>query len=104
MTSSTARSWHLHRRHQKASNERHLGRVRTETTWAGSGGHAYFGHLDLVARENVEAARLQVVVKPRKGVKWVTALHHFGLNEDVDALYSAGGGAWSAWVAYEFKF
>lgn len=54
-------------------------------------GHAWFGHLDLVARQNVEAARLQVSVRPTPRTQWVAALHRFELAEERDALYDAGG-------------
>jgi hypothetical protein len=54
-------------------------------------GHAYLGHVDLVGRQNVEAARVQVEVWPFKGFKWETALHRFALEEERDSLYDAGG-------------
>jgi hypothetical protein len=55
-------------------------------------GHAYFGHIDLNARQNMEAYRIGLTLKPRKGLKWVTTLHRFQLMQEEDALYSAGGG------------
>ena len=53
--------------------------------------HRYFGHMDLVARQNVKAARVQVETFPRKGLKWETQLHGFRLASNRDALYDATG-------------
>lgn len=52
-------------------------------------GHAYLGHVDLVGRKNVQAARAQVELWPAKGVKLEAALHRFRLAEAEDALYDA---------------
>lgn len=56
-------------------------------------GHAFFGHIDLVGRRNIQAARLQLDLKPRPNVKWSTSIHRFELDETADSLYNAGGAA-----------
>lgn len=55
-------------------------------------GHAYFGHVDNIGRQNVEAARVQLALKPAKNLKWVTAIHKFRREDDGDFVYNAGGG------------
>ncbi len=56
-------------------------------------GHAYFGYLDLIGRQNINAARVDVSAWPvEKKVKTAIAYHAFWLNEERDALYNAGGG------------
>ncbi len=55
-------------------------------------GHAYFGFLDLVGRQNITAVNLNVSAWPiDKKVKTYIAYHTFWLNADQDALYNAGG-------------
>ena len=53
-------------------------------------GHAYFGHVDLVGRKNIPAARAQLELWPCKAVKIDAALHRFRLADSHDALYEAG--------------
>ena len=53
-------------------------------------GHAYFGHVDLVGRKNIEAARAELELWPCKGVKIDASLHAFRLADAHDALYEAG--------------
>ncbi|MCH7526111.1 MAG: alginate export family protein [Planctomycetes bacterium] len=55
-------------------------------------GHRYFGLLDLVGRQNVNAlnVNLSAWAVPKK-VKTVLAYHTFWLNADKDSLYNAGG-------------
>ena len=52
-------------------------------------GHAYFGHIDLVGRSNVTAARVQYEAWPMKGMRWESTFHRFWLNDGHDALYDA---------------
>jgi hypothetical protein len=54
-------------------------------------GHAYFGYLDLVGRQNIRDVNLQMVFFP---AKWITPLvqyHIFRLDSARDALYAANG-------------
>jgi len=57
-------------------------------------GHSYLGHLDLIGRQNMTAANvnLSAWALPEK-VKTAVAYHVFWLNANEDALYDAGGGA-----------
>lgn len=57
-------------------------------------GHKYFGFLDLIGRQNITAANvnLSAWMVPKK-VKARLAYHAFWMNADRDALYNAGGGA-----------
>ena len=57
-------------------------------------GHAYFGYLDLVGRQNIQdlSADLSAWAVPDK-VKAKLAYHMFWLEEERDALYDAGGAA-----------
>jgi hypothetical protein len=56
-------------------------------------GHAYFGYLDLIGRQNINAARVDLSAWPVENkVKTAIAYHAFWLNEERDALYNAGGG------------
>ena len=55
-------------------------------------GHAYLGHIDLEARQNVRAARVQVDLAPRKDVNLTVTLHQFALDEERDALFNSAGG------------
>ncbi|MCP4248505.1 MAG: alginate export family protein [bacterium] len=55
-------------------------------------GHAYFGYLDLIGRQNVTATRVELSAWPvAKKVKARMAYHAFWLNDNRDALYNAGG-------------
>jgi hypothetical protein len=55
-------------------------------------GHKYFGFLDLIGRQNVTAANLNLSAWPvEKKVRAAMAYHAFWLNDDHDALYDATG-------------
>jgi len=57
-------------------------------------GHAYLGYLDLIGRQNVNAARIDLSAWPvSEKANTTLAYHVFCLNEERDALYNAGGGA-----------
>ena len=55
-------------------------------------GHAYFGFLDLIGRQNVTAVNVNMSAWaiPKK-VKAKLTFHSFWLNADKDSLYNAGG-------------
>jgi hypothetical protein len=56
-------------------------------------GHAYFGYLDLIGRQNIMAANVNLSAWPVKDtVKTIAAFHMFWLTESEDALYNAGAG------------
>ena len=57
-------------------------------------GHKYLGYLDLVGRQNITAANvnLSAWLVPKK-VKGAMAYHTFWLSEAEDAFYNAGGSA-----------
>lgn len=56
-------------------------------------GHKYFGFLDLIGRQNIVALNVNLSAWPvSKRVKAAVAYHTFWLNDNEDALYSAGGG------------
>ena len=54
-------------------------------------GHAYFGYLDQIARQNVWAQNLNLTVKPHKSVTSRLAWHTFWADKDRDALYNVAG-------------
>ncbi|MHC4608718.1 MAG: alginate export family protein [Planctomycetota bacterium] len=55
-------------------------------------GHAYFGYLDLIGRQNITAARAELSAWPvAKKIKGALAYHALWLNDNRDALYNAGG-------------
>ncbi len=56
-------------------------------------GHAYLGHVDVVGRRNIRAARGQFEAWPAKGVKVEAAIHGFWLDQERDALFDAAGAA-----------
>ncbi len=57
-------------------------------------GHKYFGFLDLVGRQNITAANVNLSAWPvPKKVKTGIWYHAFFLSHERDALYNAGGGA-----------
>ena len=57
-------------------------------------GHAYFGFLDLVGRQNITALNVNLSAWPvANKVKAAMAFHTFWLTNQEDALYNAGGGA-----------
>jgi hypothetical protein len=55
-------------------------------------GHAWLGYLDLVGRQNIHAIKAQLKVKPTKKITAWADFHTFFVDQDHDALYSAGGG------------
>ncbi len=55
-------------------------------------GHAYFGYLDLIGRQNILAANVNLSAWPVKDkVRAAAAFHSFWLDAKSDALYDAGG-------------
>ena len=54
-------------------------------------GHAYFGHIDSVARQNIVDLSGGITVKPAAGLAIVPAGHNFWRANENDALYNAGG-------------
>lgn len=56
-------------------------------------GHAWLGYLDLVGRSNIHAIKAQLKVKPCKKITAWADFHTFYVDQDEDALYSAGGAA-----------
>lgn len=57
-------------------------------------GHAYFGFLDLIGRQNITAVNVNLSAWPiPKKVKARIAYHTFWLDANKDALYNAGGRA-----------
>ncbi len=53
--------------------------------------HAYFGAMDLVARQNIAAVSARFMVKPLPRLTMLAVFHHFSLAAASDALYNAGG-------------
>jgi hypothetical protein len=57
-------------------------------------GHAYFGYLDLVGRQNVTGPNVSLSAWPVKDkVKAAIAWRHFWLADERDAIYNAAGAA-----------
>lgn len=54
-------------------------------------GHAYFGALDVVGRQNITAYSTGLTLDPRETLKLQLTLHHFRRASTDDALYNAGG-------------
>ncbi|MHC5158560.1 MAG: alginate export family protein, partial [Planctomycetota bacterium] len=54
-------------------------------------GHAYFGYLDRVGRQNIHAIKTQLKVKPSKKLTAWADFHTFFLDSNEDALYGANG-------------
>jgi len=54
-------------------------------------GHAYFGYLDLVGRQNVIDIQPNVAVVLDERTKAKAAFHYFKLAEEEDAVYNAAG-------------
>jgi hypothetical protein len=54
-------------------------------------GHAYFGYLDRVGRQNIHAIKTQLKIKPSKKLTAWADFHTFYVDEDKDALYGANG-------------
>ncbi len=53
--------------------------------------HAYFGAMDLVARQNIAAVSAKLAVKPLPRLTTLAVFHDFALAATSDALYNAGG-------------
>jgi Alginate export len=56
-------------------------------------GHKYFGFLDLIGRQNINAFNMNIAANLAKDVKGRIAYHYFWLNAEKDSLYNAGGAA-----------
>ncbi len=54
-------------------------------------GHAYFGYLDQIGRQNLWAQNVNLTVKPHQRVTSRLAWHTFWTDKNRDALYHAGG-------------
>ncbi|HTU26836.1 MAG TPA: alginate export family protein [Pirellulales bacterium] len=54
-------------------------------------GHAYFGYLDLVGRQNIRDLNMQFTCFPTKWITPVVQYHIFRLDSARDALYAANG-------------
>jgi hypothetical protein len=54
-------------------------------------GHAWFGYVDVVGRQNVHNIRTGVDMKLLKNLSAGVHVHNFWLAEESDALYNAGG-------------
>lgn len=54
-------------------------------------GHAYFGWLDQIGRQNIIAQNVNLTLKPYEALLTRLAWHTFWLDEQRDALYNAGG-------------
>ena len=55
-------------------------------------GHAYFGHADLLGRQNLIAGRLEASIKPFENLTLHAWYHMFWRAEEEDAVYNVGGG------------
>ncbi|MFQ5346643.1 MAG: alginate export family protein [Rhodothalassiaceae bacterium] len=53
--------------------------------------HAYFGAVDLVARQNVESLSARLSLRPHPLLTTFAVFHDFALARATDALYNAGG-------------
>ncbi len=56
-------------------------------------GHLYFGYLDFVGRQNINAGNVTVAINPTPELKLWTSWHYFCLADSNDALYNASGAA-----------
>lgn len=56
-------------------------------------GHAYYGYLDLVGRQNIHDVQANVTLQLDDRTTFKLAQHIFRLDERKDALYNAGGAA-----------
>ena len=54
-------------------------------------GHTWLGYLDRVGRQNIHALKAQLKIKPSKKITAWADFHTFYVDQDNDALYSAGG-------------
>ncbi len=55
-------------------------------------GHAYFGHADVLGRQNLLAGRVEASIKPAKNLTLHAWYHMFWRADDNDAVYNVGGG------------
>ncbi|MBW8014952.1 MAG: hypothetical protein FVQ82_02115 [Planctomycetes bacterium] len=56
-------------------------------------GHAYFGYLDRIGRQNVHAIKTQLKVKPTKKLTAWADFHTLIADQDTDSMYGANGAA-----------
>lgn len=56
-------------------------------------GHLYFGYLDFVGRQNIDAGNITFAITPTPDLKLWTSWHYFALADSNDALYNAAGAA-----------
>ena len=54
--------------------------------------HAYFGHADLIGRQNILAGRVEASVKPTDKLTIQAWFHMFFRADEADAVYNVGGG------------
>jgi len=64
-------------------------------------GHAYFGFMDLIGRQNIVDLSSGLTFKPRARVTVNADAHFFWRADDSDAVYNAGGGVLRAGGASE---
>ncbi|MFT5425052.1 MAG: hypothetical protein ACI89L_002859, partial [Phycisphaerales bacterium] len=55
-------------------------------------GHAYFGSMDFIGRQNITDLSLGFSIKPHDRVTIKGQVHHFMRTSDGDSVYNAGGG------------
>lgn len=55
-------------------------------------GHAYLGFIDVVGRQNIRDLNLGVSLKPIEKTTLVASIHFYSRDDEMDALYNAGGG------------
>jgi hypothetical protein len=54
-------------------------------------GHAYFGYLDQIGRQNLWAQNVNLTLKPHDSVTTTLSWHTVWTDKNTDALYNAGG-------------
>jgi hypothetical protein len=59
-------------------------------------GHAFFGFIDNIGRQNLIAGRLSASIKPTQKLTILADLHQFWRAEANDAVYNAGGAIFRA--------
>lgn len=64
-------------------------------------GHAYFGAIDMIGRQNIIDTSAGLTWKPRKTVTVALGLHSFRADSADDAIYNAGGGVVRAGGSYD---
>lgn len=55
-------------------------------------GHAYLGFIDVVGRQNILDANFGVSLKPLEKTTLIASVHFYSRDDEMDALYNAGGG------------